>query len=125
MFRSMQKSKIHRATVTDSNINYQGSLTLDRNLMDAADLLPCERVMVYNITNGERFDTYIITGDRDSGTVCVNGAAARKVNIGDLIIIASYAGYSEEELTSGASRLIMVDAKNSITETRIERWLTD
>jgi aspartate 1-decarboxylase len=90
--------------------------------MDAADLLPCERVMVYNITNGERFDTYIITGDRGSGTVCVNGAAARKVNIGDLIIIASYAGYSEEELRSGASRLIMVDGKNSITETRIEHW---
>ncbi len=125
MLRSMLKSKIHRATVTDANINYQGSLTLDRDLMDAADLLPCERVMVYNITNGERFDTYIITGERGSGTVCINGAAARKASIGDLIIIASYASYSEEEIQSGGSRLIMVDGLNRISSKRFEKWVPD
>jgi len=118
----MLKSKIHRATVTDANINYAGSLTLDRDLMDAADLLPCERVMVYNITNGERFDTYIITGERGTGMVCINGAAARKANIGDLIIIASYASYSEDEISAGGSRLIIVDENNAISEERYETW---
>ncbi len=122
MLRSMLKSKIHRATVTDANINYAGSLTLDRNLMEAADLLPCERVMVYNITNGERFDTYIITGERGSGTVCINGAAARKANIGDLIIIASYASYSEDELGSGGSRIVILGENNTIDEERFELW---
>ncbi len=121
----MLKSKIHRATVTDANINYEGSLTLDRDLMDAADLLPCERVMVYNITNGERFDTYIITGERGSGTVCINGAAARKANIGDLIIIASYASYSDSEIRDGGSKLIIVDDLNKISEERFETWMPD
>ncbi len=125
MLRSMLKSKIHRATVTDANINYEGSLTLDKDLMDAADLLPCERVMVYNITNGERFDTYIITGEKGSGTVCINGAAARKANIGDLIIIASYASYSDSEIQNGGSRLIMVDELNRISDERFETWVAD
>ncbi len=125
MLRTMLKSKIHRATVTDANINYAGSLTLDLDLMEAADLLPCERVMVYNITNGERFDTYVITGERGSGTVCINGAAARKANIGDLIIIASYASYSEDELRSGSSRIVIVGSNNSIVETRFDSWVPE
>jgi len=119
----MLKSKLHRATVTDANINYAGSLTLDRDLMEAADLLPCERVMVYNITNGERFDTYIIEGERGSGTVCINGAAARKANIGDLIIIASYASYSTEELVNGSSRIVVLGEGNRIVQERKERWM--
>ena len=125
MLRTMLKSKIHRATVTDANINYAGSLTLDLNLMEAADLLPCEQVMVYNITNGERFDTYIIQGERGSGTVCINGAAARKANIGDLIIIASYAAYSQDELRDGASRIVILDEDNTIVEERSEAWVPE
>ena len=121
----MLKSKIHRATVTDANINYAGSLTLDRALMEAADLLSCERVMVYNITNGERFDTYIIEGERGSGTVCINGAAARKADIGDLIIIASYADYSDEELAGGGSRIVILGENNAIEQERLERWMPD
>ncbi len=123
MLRSMLKSKIHRATVTDANINYHGSLTLDGDLMEAADLLPCERVMVYNITNGERFDTYIIAGEKGSGTVCVNGAAARKASIGDLIIIVSYGDYSPDEIRDGKSRIVIVDSKNRIAELRLDKWL--
>ena len=125
MLRSMLKSKIHRATVTDANINYHGSLTLDGNLMEAADLLPCERVMVYNITNGERFDTYIITGEKGSGTVCINGAAARKASIGDLIIIASYGDYSPEEILNGKSRIVILDPENRISELRYDKWQMD
>ncbi len=123
MTRTMLKSKIHRATVTDANINYAGSLTLDLDLMEAADLLPCEQVMVYNITNGERFDTYIITGERGSGTVCINGAAARKANIGDLIIIASYAQYSEDEIRSGCSKIVVLGPENQIVEERTDAWV--
>ncbi len=122
MFRSMLKSKIHRATVTDANLHYKGSLTLDRNLMDAADLLPFEQVMIYNISNGERFDTYIIEGEPDSGVVCINGAAARKGAPGDLIIIASYSLYDEKEIENGSSILILVDEKNRIIKHVREPW---
>ncbi len=122
MFRSMLKSKIHRATITEANLNYQGSLTLDSELIKAADLMPFERVMVYNISNGERFDTYIIEGVPNSGTVCLNGAAARKGSPGDLVIIASYVMVSEKELEDGGSLLIMVDRHNKIVSREFMPW---
>ncbi len=114
MFRFMLKSKIHRARVTDANVDYEGSLTLDEELMEAAFLSPFERIDVYNITNGNRFSTYVIKGERGSGTVCVNGAAAHLARKGDLIIIASYA------LTEAGEgyhpRLVYVDGKNRIVK---------
>ncbi len=114
MFRHMLKSKIHRATVTETELQYEGSLTLDAELMEAADILPNEKVMVYNISNGERFDTYVIKGERGSGTVCVNGAAARKACKGDLIIVVTYAIYSQEEIVDHKARLILLDEENRI-----------
>jgi len=110
----MLKSKIHRATVTDANLNYEGSLTIDKDLMEEAGLYPFEKIEVYNVTNGERFNTYVIEGERDSGIICVNGAAARRVAIGDLIIIVSYALFSEDEVMTFQPRLVNVDANNRI-----------
>ncbi|NPA95164.1 MAG: aspartate 1-decarboxylase [Thermodesulfobacteria bacterium] len=114
MFRHMLKSKIHRATVTQTELQYEGSLTLDSKLMEAADILPNEKVMVYNITNGERFDTYVIKGKAGTGTVCVNGAAARKACKGDLIIIVTYGLYSEDELKNHSAKLVLLASDNSI-----------
>ncbi len=110
----MLKSKIHRATVTQTELQYEGSLTLDSNLMEAADILPNEKVMVYNISNGERFDTYVIKGKKGSGTVCVNGAAARKACKGDLIIIVTYALYTEDEVKKHRAKLILLNPDNTI-----------
>jgi aspartate 1-decarboxylase len=118
----MLKSKIHKATVTEADINYEGSLTIDSRLMEAADLLPFEQIMVYNISNGNRFDTYVIEGERGSGSICLNGAAARKGSPGDLIIIASYGLYSEDEIAKGKSILIWVDAKNRLKERTEVPW---
>lgn len=112
MQRIMLKSKIHRATVTDANLNYEGSVSIDRALMDAAGLYPFEKVEVYNINNGERFNTYVIEGTRESGVICVNGAAARKVAIGDLIIIVSYALFTDEELSGYHPSVVLVDGNN-------------
>jgi len=114
MQRFMLKSKIHRATVTDSNLHYQGSLTLDEALMKAADLLPFEEVQVYNITNGNRFDTYVIKGKRGSGTICVNGAAAHLAKKGDLVIIASYVLLEEKKTKGHRAKIVFVDGKNRI-----------
>jgi aspartate 1-decarboxylase len=122
MLRSMLKSKIHKATVTEADINYEGSLTIDSRLMEVADLLPFEQIMVYNISNGNRFDTYVIEGERGSGSICLNGAAARKGSPGDLIIIASYGLYSEDEIAKGKSILIWVDAKNQLKERTEMPW---
>ena len=116
MQRFMLKSKIHRATVTESNLNYQGSLTIDADLMEAANLTPFEHVHIYNITNGHRFETYVIEGKRGSGTICMNGAAARKVQIGDLIIIASYALMEDQDCVEYHPNIILVDGYNRITE---------
>ncbi len=112
MQRIMLKSKIHRATVTGADLHYEGSISIDAALMKEADILTFEAVRVYNITNGERFETYAIEGEVNSGIICLNGAAAHKVNIGDLIIIASYAHYGEEEAKSLKPKLIFVDANN-------------
>ena len=97
MQRFMIKSKLHRATVTDADLHYEGSISIDERLMEAADLIPYEKVAIYDISNGERFETYVIPGAADSGTICLNGAAARKVARGDLIIIASYVAVDEAE----------------------------
>ncbi len=114
MQRIMLKSKIHRATLTDANLDYEGSITIDAALMEAADILPFEQVQIYDINNGNRFETYVITGKRGSGAVCVNGAAARLVNKGDLVIIASYVGLDEEAAAAHEPKLIYVDEKNVI-----------
>jgi len=122
MLRSMLKSKIHRATITEADLNYEGSITIDSRLMEAADLLPFERIMVYNISNGSRFDTYVIEGERGSGSICLNGAAARKGLPGDLIIIASYSLYSEGEIAGGKSILVWVDTKNRLKDRTEVPW---
>ncbi len=112
MLRTMFKSKIHRATVTDANLAYEGSITIDKSLIDAADILPCELVHVYNLTNGERFSTYVIEGKADSGEICINGAAAHKARKGDMVIIASYVQIDDQELAELKPINIMVDSKN-------------
>ncbi|HEX6589402.1 MAG TPA: aspartate 1-decarboxylase [Longimicrobiales bacterium] len=114
MRRTMCKSKIHRATVRDANLDYEGSITLDPVLMEAADLLPYEQVHVVNINNGARFETYTIVGTRGSGDVTLNGAAARLVQPGDKVIVISYGVYDEAELASFEPKLVFVDADNRI-----------
>ncbi len=108
------KCKIHRATVTDANLNYEGSITIDRSLMDAAGILPFEKVGILDINNGARFDTYVIEGERDSGTICLNGAAARMVQKGDLVIIVAYASLTPEEAKSWKPTIVKVDSRNKL-----------
>jgi aspartate 1-decarboxylase len=116
MLRVMMKSKIHRATVTESNLHYEGSLTVDSLLLKAADILPYEMVHIYNISNGERFETYAIEGEAGSGVVCLNGAAARKGAVGDLIIITTYASYTAAELRAHKPKVVRVDAHNRLKD---------
>jgi aspartate 1-decarboxylase len=118
MQRTMCKGKIHRATVTQANLNYVGSITIDADLLDAADIYPYEKVQVVDINNGARLETYTIAGARGSGVICLNGAAARLVAEGDLVIIISYAQYSEQEIRTLEPRIVFVDADNHITETK-------
>ncbi len=108
------KSKIHKATVTQSDLNYIGSIAIDENLMEAANLIENERVHVYNITNGERFDTYVILGERSSGIISLNGAAARKVAVGDKIIIVSYASMDFEKAKQFKPVIIFPDDDNKL-----------
>lgn len=124
MWRILCKSKIHRAIVTESNLNYEGSLTLDLALMEAANLLPFEQVHVLNLNNGERFETYIIEGEKDSGIVCVNGAAARLVQVGDPIIVLAYALVPEEQTHNFHPRIVFVDEHNHITEILVGEVVT-
>ena len=112
MTRTMLKSKIHRATVTDADLTYEGSITIDEGLMKKANFIDYEQVAVWNINNGQRFETYVIPGPRDSGTICVNGSAARLVEKGDLLIIASFAGYDEEEAKRHEPTIVFVDEHN-------------
>ncbi|MGD2088526.1 MAG: aspartate 1-decarboxylase [Candidatus Aminicenantes bacterium] len=114
MLRHMFKSKIHRATVTEANLNYVGSITIDELLMEEADIIENERVQVLNINNGERLETYVMSGKRGSGIICLNGAAARKVHKGDKLIIISYALYDEEEMQKNRSVVLHVDDDNRI-----------
>jgi len=112
MKRIMFKSKIHRATVTGADLNYEGSITIDSELLKLADILPYEKVDIYNITNGERFSTYVIPGEPGSGEICLNGAAARKVQKGDLVIIVSYCELSDEEIKDYSPIVVLVDEEN-------------
>lgn len=112
MQRTLMKSKIHRATVTGADLDYEGSVTIDRDLLDAADILVHEQVDIYDITNGERLTTYAIPGARGSGQICINGAAAHRVEPGDMVIIVSYARYDEAELPDHQPRIILVDQEN-------------
>ncbi|QLQ04032.1 MAG: aspartate 1-decarboxylase [Thiobacillus sp.] len=118
MQRTMLKSKLHRATVTHSELHYEGSCAIDETLLDAANIHEYEQIQIYNVTNGERFTTYAIRAARDSGIISVNGAAAHKANPGDLIIIATFASYNELELARYAPELVYVDADNRIMDTR-------
>jgi len=114
MIRTMLKSKIHRATVTGSDLHYVGSITIDPDLLEAADVLEHEQVCVVDVDNGARFETYTIAGERGSGTIQVNGAAARLVHHGDTVIVISYAQYSETDLETYVPRVVHVDADNRI-----------
>lgn len=114
--RVMLRSKIHRARVTDANINYEGSITIDRKLMQAADILPYEQVHVLNVNNGARLTTYALEGEQ--GEVCLNGAAARLALKGDIVIILAYSYAPDEEARNVTPKLVYVDAKNAITEIR-------
>lgn len=115
MQRIMLKSKIHRAMVTEARLDYEGSLTIDKALMEAADIAPFEMVKVYNISNGERFDTYVMPGRRNSGTIGLNGAAARKGNVGDLIIVATYMIFDESHVKDYNPVIIHVDNRNKVS----------
>lgn len=114
MFLQFFKSKIHRATVTEANLNYVGSITIDEVLMKAANIYEGEKVQIVNNNNGERFETYVIKGEADSGMICLNGAAARKAEVGDIVIIISYAFLSPEEAKQYHPVSVMVDEKNKI-----------
>ena len=111
----MLKGKIHRAVVTQAALDYVGSITIDTELMDAAGILEYEKVQVADVNNGNRFDTYVIAGDKGSGVICVNGAAAHKVDIGDKVIIMSYAQMSEDEVKNNPPKVVFVDDENKIT----------
>lgn len=115
MQRTLMKSKLHRATVTDANLDYMGSITLDPDLMELADVWPHERVQVVDITNGARLETYAIRGERGSGAVCLNGAAARLVAPGDLVIVISYAIYDEAEARAHEPTVVLCDELNRPT----------
>jgi aspartate 1-decarboxylase len=116
MQRFMLHAKIHRATVTQADLHYVGSLTLDRDLMDAAGLLPGEQVDVVDVDNGNRLTTYAIEGERGSGTVCINGAAARLISPGDLVIVIAYAAMDEEEARTREPRVVFVDRDNRVLQ---------
>ncbi len=115
MLITVCKSKIHRATVTDANMDYVGSITIDANLIKKADLIPFEKVQVANVTNGERFETYVIEGEAGSGVIALNGAAARKGNIGDLVIIIAYGHLEKEQAANYKPSVVHVDKNNKPT----------
>ncbi|WP_017548592.1 aspartate 1-decarboxylase [Salinicoccus carnicancri] len=114
MIRTMMNGKIHRAVVTEANLNYVGSITIDPLLMEAADILPDEKVQIVNNNNGERLETYVIEGERHSGEICLNGAAARKVQVGDVVIIISYVQLEQSELSDHKPNVVIVDEENKI-----------
>jgi aspartate 1-decarboxylase len=116
----MLKSKIHRATITGADLEYEGSITIDRDLMDAADILSYEKVAIWDVTNGSRLETYAIEGERGSGVICLNGAAARLVAPKDLIIIASFVNMDNAAAVKHEPKLVFVDEKNRMLPTRKE-----
>jgi len=113
---TMLYSKLHRATVTDANLNYVGSITIDQELLDAVDMRVGQKIDIVNVNNGERFSTYIIPGERGKGDICLNGAAARKVHKGDKIIIIAYASMSTEEADAHSPKIVILDDDNSIAQ---------
>lgn len=115
MFRIMMNGKIHRATVTEANLNYVGSITIDEDILDAVGMVANEKVQIVNNNNGARLETYIIPGERGTGTICLNGAAARLVQVGDIVIIISYCYVSNEELTQHQPKVAIMDENNRIT----------
>lgn len=116
MFRIMMKSKLHRATVTEANLEYVGSITIDEDLMDAADIYPNEKVQIVNNNNGARFETYVIAGKKGSGVICLNGAAARLVHPGDKVIIISYGMIDNKEARDFQPKVIFLDEQNQVAE---------
>ncbi len=120
MYRMIMKSKLHRATVTEANLQYVGSITIDEDLMDAADIYPHEKVQIVNNNNGARFETYVITGARGSGVICLNGAAARLVHPGDKVIIISYGTIDNKEARNFQPRVVFLDDNNRIAELAVE-----
>ncbi|HWH29727.1 MAG TPA: aspartate 1-decarboxylase [Mycobacteriales bacterium] len=117
MFRTMLTSKIHRATVTQADLHYVGSVTVDQDLLDAADLLPGEKVAIVDITNGARLETYVIPGPRGSGVIGINGAAARLVHVGDLVILIAYGVMDDAEARTRQPRVVFVDSENRVVGT--------
>lgn len=124
MMRIMFVGKIHRATVTDADLNYEGSITIDENLMEKANMYENEKVCVWDIDNGSRLETYAIKGKRGSGIICLNGAAARLVSVGDKVIIACFAMMDEKEAKSHKPNVVLVDEKNRITQVKKEENAT-
>ncbi|AIF50001.1 aspartate 1-decarboxylase [Pelosinus sp. UFO1] len=118
MFITCLKAKLHCATVTEANLNYMGSITIDESLLKASGILPNEKVQIVNNNNGNRFETYVITGAKDSGVICLNGAAARLVQPGDKVIIIAYAMMTNEEAKDFTPTVVMVDEKNQVKEIR-------
>ncbi len=118
MFRKLLKSKIHRATVTRSDLNYEGSIAIDEALLEAANIQPFESVHVWNVNNGSRLETYAVVAERGSGEICLNGAAARMAQPGDLVIIATFAWLDEKEAAAAHPKLVSVDAQNRIAAKR-------
>lgn len=116
MIRTMMNGKIHRARVTESNLNYVGSITIDKDLLEAVDILPNEKVAIVNNNNGARFETYVIEGKRGSGKICLNGAASRLVEVDDVVIIMSYVQLNEEELSIHAPKVAVLNEYNQITQ---------
>jgi aspartate 1-decarboxylase len=121
----MLKGKIHRARVTQVDVDYEGSITIDRSLMEASDILPYEQVEVLNINNGARFSTYAIEAEPNSGTICINGAAARLAAKGDIIIILSYCHLPDDEAINVIPKMVYVDENNRIVETKRKEWVED
>lgn len=116
MFRTMMNGKIHRATVTEANLNYVGSITIDQDILDAVGMVENEKVQIVNNNNGARFETYIIAGERGSGVICLNGAAARLVHVGDIVIIISYVMIEEKQMPFHRPKIAIMDQHNHIKE---------
>ncbi|AVQ35163.1 aspartate 1-decarboxylase [Staphylococcus kloosii] len=121
MIRTMMNAKIHRARVTESNLNYVGSITIDKDILEAVDILPNEKVAIVNNNNGARFETYVIEGERGSGKICLNGAASRLVEVDDVLIIMTYVQLNEEELSNHTPKVAVMDEHNAITQMIHER----
>jgi len=123
--RTMLKGKIHRARVTQVDVDYEGSITIDKSLMEASDILPYEQVEVLNINNGARFNTYAIEAEPGSGTICINGAAARLAAKGDIVIILSYCHVPDDEAINVIPKMVYVDENNRIVEMKGKEWVED